>query len=125
MPPTGDLTRHPGMCPEGESNRQPLSLQAGTQSTEPHQPGPLMGFKQEIGMAWFFFLFLYFFLLSLSLSLSLEGHSGLKPTKSTTKNPTLKQITDYRKVAGYGVIDFLYTSNEQLEFEIKNTILLT
>ena len=28
-----------GMLPDQESNLQPLGLQAGTQSTEPHQPG--------------------------------------------------------------------------------------
>ena len=35
----GNLAHNPGMCPDWESNRQPLSLQASTQSTEPHQPG--------------------------------------------------------------------------------------
>ena len=40
-PPTGDLACNPGMCPDWESNWQPFGLQAGTQSTEPHQPGPL------------------------------------------------------------------------------------
>ena len=39
MPPTGDLAYNPGMCSEWESNQQPF-LQVGTQSTEPHQPGP-------------------------------------------------------------------------------------
>ena len=38
-PPNGDLAHNPGMCPDWESNRPPLGLQAGTQSTEPHQPG--------------------------------------------------------------------------------------
>ena len=38
-PPTGDLAHNPGMCPDWESNWQPLGSQAGTQSTEPHQPG--------------------------------------------------------------------------------------
>ena len=38
-PPTGDLACKPGMCPERDSNQQPFSLQASTQSTEPHQPG--------------------------------------------------------------------------------------
>ena len=37
--PTGDLAHNPGMCPDWESNLRPFSLQAGTQSTEPHQPG--------------------------------------------------------------------------------------
>ena len=36
-PPTRDLARNPGVC--WESNWQPFGSQAGTQSTEPHQPG--------------------------------------------------------------------------------------
>ena len=39
MPPTGDLSHNPGMCSDWESNQRPYGLQAGTQSTEPHQPG--------------------------------------------------------------------------------------
>ena len=39
-PPTGDLACNPGMCPDWESNQGPLGSQAGTQATEPHQPGP-------------------------------------------------------------------------------------
>ena len=38
-PPTGDLACNPGMWPDWELDRQPFDLQAGTQSTEPHQPG--------------------------------------------------------------------------------------
>ena len=38
-PPTGDLAHNPGMCPDWESNQRPFGLQAGTQSTEPQQPG--------------------------------------------------------------------------------------
>ena len=38
-PWAGDLTRNPGVCPDWESNQWPFSLQAGAQSTEPHQPG--------------------------------------------------------------------------------------
>ena len=34
-----DVAHNPGMCPDWESNRQPLGSQASTQSTEPHQPG--------------------------------------------------------------------------------------
>ena len=30
----------PSMCPDWESNQRPFGLQAGTQSTEPHQPEP-------------------------------------------------------------------------------------
>ena len=36
MPPTGDLTHNPGMCPDWESNLQPFASQSSTQSTEPH-----------------------------------------------------------------------------------------
>ena len=36
---TGDLTHNPGMCPDWELNWWPFGSQAGTQSTEPHQPG--------------------------------------------------------------------------------------
>ena len=45
MPLIRDLARHPGMCPDWESNWQPFGsqalnpLSAGTQSTDPHQPG--------------------------------------------------------------------------------------
>ena len=38
-PTTGDLAYNPGMCPDWELNQQPFGLQAGAQSTEPHQPG--------------------------------------------------------------------------------------
>ena len=37
--PTGDVAHNPGMCPDWESNWRPFCSQAGTQSTEPHQPG--------------------------------------------------------------------------------------
>ena len=33
----GGLVYNPGMCPDWETNQQPLSSKAGTQSTEPHQ----------------------------------------------------------------------------------------
>ena len=38
-PPTGDLAHNPSMCFDWELNRPPVSSQAGSQSTEPHQPG--------------------------------------------------------------------------------------
>ena len=38
-PPTGDLTRNPGMCPDWESNGRPFGSQSGAQSTEPPKPG--------------------------------------------------------------------------------------
>ena len=37
--PIRDLSYSPGMCPDWESNQRLLGSQAGTQSTEPHQPG--------------------------------------------------------------------------------------
>ena len=40
-PLTGDLARNPGMCPDWELNLPPFGSQAGAQSTEPHQPGPM------------------------------------------------------------------------------------
>ena len=36
--PAGDMACNRGMCPDWESNQQPFGSQAGTQSTEPHQP---------------------------------------------------------------------------------------
>ena len=39
-PPSGNLAPNPGMCPDPDLNWQPFGLQAGAQSTEPHQPGP-------------------------------------------------------------------------------------
>ena len=39
-PLTGDPAWNPGLGADQEWNGQPLNLQAGTQSTEPHQPGP-------------------------------------------------------------------------------------
>ena len=51
---TEDLVHNPGMCPDWESNQRPFDSQAGTQSTEPHQPG----------------LFLYFFNYSNILEIS-------------------------------------------------------
>ena len=37
---------NPGMCPDWESNRRPFASQAGTQSTEPHQPMAFMLFLE-------------------------------------------------------------------------------
>ena len=39
-PRPGDLANNPGTSPDWESNQRPFGLQAGTQSTDPHQPGP-------------------------------------------------------------------------------------
>ena len=49
-PPTGDLTRNPGMCPDWESNRRHFGLQSGAQSTEPHQLGRASAFYMEMGL---------------------------------------------------------------------------
>ena len=45
--PTGDLAHNPGMCPDWEWNQRPSGLQAGTQSTEPHQPGLKWDLKRK------------------------------------------------------------------------------
>ena len=37
VPPSGELVYNAGVCPDWESNQRPFGLQAGTQSTEPHQ----------------------------------------------------------------------------------------
>ena len=37
--PTGNLACQPGMCPDWDSNQQTFGSKAGTQLTEPHQPG--------------------------------------------------------------------------------------
>ena len=60
-PPTGDLARNPGMCPDWESNQQPLASQAGTQPTEPHQPGLKLIFLYSVRYAprFFFILITY------------------------------------------------------------------
>ena len=42
-PPTGDLARNPGMCPGWRL----FGLQAGAQSTEPHQPGLKDNFQSK------------------------------------------------------------------------------
>ena len=47
MPPTGDLAHNPGMCPDWELNQRPFSSQAHVQSTEPHQPGPILNFYKR------------------------------------------------------------------------------
>ena len=42
--PDWDPAHNPGMCPDWESNLWPFGLQAGTQSSEPHQPGLILYF---------------------------------------------------------------------------------
>ena len=39
----------PGMCPNWESNQRPFGSQAGTQPTEPHQPGHVIPLKITAG----------------------------------------------------------------------------
>ena len=46
--PAGDSACNPGTCPDWESIQQPFGLQAGTQSTEPHQPGHRNTFKYNL-----------------------------------------------------------------------------
>ena len=46
----GNLGHNSGMCPDWESNLWPFGLQAGTQSTELHQPGRVSSFKLD--RAW-------------------------------------------------------------------------
>ena len=41
-PPAGDLAHNPGMYPDWELNKWPFTLQNDTQSTEPHQSGPIL-----------------------------------------------------------------------------------
>ena len=48
-PPTGDLACNPGMCPDWESNQWLFGSQAGTQPTEPHQPGQSLQLFKECG----------------------------------------------------------------------------
>ena len=47
VPPTGNLARNPGMCSDWELIRQPFASQSGTQSTEPHQLGQRIKFKNK------------------------------------------------------------------------------
>ena len=59
--PTRDLACNPGMCSDWESNQQPFGFQAGTQSTEPHQPGPGYGVVVVVVVCFFLkILFIYF-----------------------------------------------------------------
>ena len=49
-PSNGDLAYNPGMCPDWELNWQAFGSQAGTQSTDPHQPG-LLGISQLMSVS--------------------------------------------------------------------------
>ena len=57
MLPTEDLARHPGMCPDWESNQQAFGSQASTQSTEPQQLG--LNFQGVKNLLFQFLLYLY------------------------------------------------------------------
>ena len=46
-PQTGDLAGSPDKCPGRQLNLRPFSLQAGTQSTEPHRPGQVLAFSSS------------------------------------------------------------------------------
>ena len=48
VPPTGDLALIPVTCPDWESNQRPFGSQAGSQSTEPLQPGYMMIFYIKV-----------------------------------------------------------------------------
>ena len=53
IPCTEDLAHHPDMCPDSELNQQPFGSQAGTQSTEPHEPGPIYAILyKELEQSW-------------------------------------------------------------------------
>ena len=63
VPSTGNLAWNSGMCPDWELNLQPFGSQAGTQFTEPQQPG----LGKKILNKLFYFLGKYTFnLLTLS-----------------------------------------------------------
>ena len=57
VPPTGDLAHNPGTCLDWELNRH-FGLQAGTQSTEPHQPG-LVVFSFFLFLKKIYFIYLF------------------------------------------------------------------
>ena len=57
VPPTGDLARIPGMCPDWQSNRRPFGSLAGTQSTELHQPEQHLFFFYPHPRTFFFTAF--------------------------------------------------------------------
>ena len=52
MPPTGDLSHNPGMCPDWESNQKTFRSQARAQSTELHQPGLNYFLNVRFGVHW-------------------------------------------------------------------------
>ena len=47
-PLPGDVACNPGMWPDWESDWWPFASQAGTQSTEPHQPGLNIAYFKDL-----------------------------------------------------------------------------
>ena len=72
--PAGDLACNPGMCPDWKPNWWPFSLQMGTQSTEPHQPG----------LAYLLFLFFNFYCYSTRIVCLFSPSLQPTPTESTS-----------------------------------------
>ena len=61
---------NPGMCPDWELNQKPFGSQAGTQFTEPHQPGKnnvLTGTKVKLEVGENVVVHFYYFLIYLIL----------------------------------------------------------
>ena len=54
LAPCWDVAHNPGMCSAWELNQWPFGSQAGTQSTEPHQPGLLEMFFFNVSLAMIF-----------------------------------------------------------------------
>ena len=52
VPPTGDLARNPGMCPDWESNQRPFGSHTDTKSIELHQPGLNRKFEAKWGVLY-------------------------------------------------------------------------
>ena len=65
---TGDLACNPGMYPDWESNQRPFGSQAGTQSTEPYQPGLILSLYAQL------VLFTVVFPMPNSVSVLLDTH---------------------------------------------------
>ena len=82
--PTGDLACNPGMCPDWEWYRRPFASQAGTQSTELHQPGLIFIFLILYKNAFFQGCTLEFtkdFIYAISLSTQQPGSSPILQVK--------------------------------------------
>ena len=53
LPPSAELAHNLSMCPDWESNQQPLGSQASAQSSEPHQPGLKTLNKNTMSITYF------------------------------------------------------------------------